>query len=294
MTLLRKISLILLAANMATACGSDAHDRGTLAESDDVAPKSGIQPCSQRLSLVRAPQLDPGASAKETIKSTFRAERMLGVEENIDVLPANSRGGTVLRVQYPKGSINFGSRKEGRPLGGASFYAPISDSENLCVHYKVRFPEDFAFVKGGKLPGLYGGKAPSGGQKVTGRDGWSIRLMWRADGDGELYEYIFNKDDDYGLSVGRGNFRFPRGRWVDVDLEVKINDPGQKNGIARLWIDGKGVIEQNDIIYDVDRRKPSDAGLMFSTFFGGSDDSWATPKDQYIEFSDFRLYSGRP
>ena len=125
---------------------------------------------------------------------------------------------------------------------------------------------------------------------MTGDDGWSVRLMWRKEGDGELYEYIVNKKGKYGASVGRGLYRFPLDRWVSVDLEIKVNDPGQPNGIARLWIDGRPVIAQDDIVYNASNSGARKGGLMFSTFFGGSDKSWASPKDQYADFADFQFY----
>jgi hypothetical protein len=33
---------------------------------------------------------------------------------------------------------------------------------------------------------------------------------------------------------------------------------------------------------------------MFSTFFGGSDASWATPATQYTYYRDMALYAGDP
>jgi hypothetical protein len=90
------------------------------------------------------------------------------------------------------------------PLGGASFYAPVPGAARaraLCLRYEVRFQEGFEFGKGGKLPGLYAGDAPSGGEAVTGANGWTVRLMWRRGGEGELYEYVASKDEDFGLEV---------------------------------------------------------------------------------------------
>src|SRR3546814_7289490 len=101
----------------------------------------------------------------------------------------------LLRVHYPEDSVNFGSADDETPLGGAAFYAPSGKSKASCLHYRVRFPSDFEFAKGGKLPGLYAGEAPSGGEKVSGKDGWSIRLMWREDGEGELYEYVYRSEE---------------------------------------------------------------------------------------------------
>lgn len=274
------------------AGGCLAGDREPYAEDDEVQPSSGLTPCSQRLRLVGAPRLGEGDRPEEVIEAAFDAERLIGVEENVDLLSGDGGEGSFLRVRYPEESVNFGSADDETPLGGAQFYAPVGAARVLCLHYRVRFEEDFEFAKGGKLPGLYAGEAPSGGDKVSGKDGWSVRLMWRKEGEGELYEYIYNKKGKYGLSVGRGAFTFPRGRWVDIDLETVVNAPGRRDGQARLWIDGQPVIEQHDIVYSTEDEGLQEGGLMFSTFFGGSSDSWASPKDQHIDFADFRFYAG--
>lgn len=72
-----------------------------------------------------------------------------------------------LQVFYPSGSINPGNK----PQGGAEFYAKPIDltlAQNASLEYSVYFPFDFDFVKGGKLPGLYGGhKGCSGGNAAA-------------------------------------------------------------------------------------------------------------------------------
>jgi hypothetical protein len=286
------LSLTSVAAAALLAGGCLADERKPYAEKDEVQPRSGLAPCSARLALVRAPRLAPSDAAEDLVEEAFDAQRLLGVEENVEILSGDGGEGGFLRVRYPEDSVNFGSADDETPLGGAAFYAPFAKTKASCLHYRVRFPTDFEFAKGGKLPGLYAGEAPSGGEKVSGKDGWSIRLMWREDGEGELYEYVFNKKGKYGLSAGRGAFTFPRGRWVEVDLEVVVNDPDERNGKARLWIDGRPVIEQEDLVYSTEDDGPLEGGLMFSTFFGGSSDSWASPKDQHVDFADFRLHAG--
>lgn len=285
----RYIAIIAIGLSLMSACSNAASNRYPLAERKEVRPASGMQKCSDRYTLIRELRIDPGLSARQNLETVFGADRLVGVEENMTVMPSADTVGGFLRVRYPQGSINFGSAKDGHPIGGAAFYVPYFRGKSACLQYRVRFEDGFAFRKGGKLPGLYEGAAPSGGEEVTGDDGWSVRLMWRKDGEGELYEYIANKKGKYGASIGRGLYSFPRGRWVTIDLEVKANDPGQANGIARLWIDGRPVIEQNDIVYNASAAI-RDGGLMFSTFFGGSDKSWASPKDQHIDFADFRFY----
>jgi hypothetical protein len=71
-------------------------------------------------------------------------------------------------------------------------------------------------------------------------------VIHRRGGSGEIYTYMpeFEKNAkqllatppkshgnyEYGFSVGRGSFVFPRGRWVTVAERVKLNDPGEENG----------------------------------------------------------------
>lgn len=270
------------------------------AESTQVWPTSGLAPCSTRLQRVplgasEAGTPASGAAAAQFVRRAFNARRMLGVEENMHVVAAGPREAPVLRVSYPQNSASFSLVDKGHPLGGSAFYAPIAagaPDSAVCLRYRVRFPEGFDFVKGGKLPGLYAGAAPSGGEEVTGDNGWSVRVMWREYGEGELYEYIVNKPGEFGLSVGRGAFRFVPGRWTTVELEIVPNTPGKPDGVARLWIDDGAVIEQHGVVF---RTQASDGplGLMFSTFFGGGDKSWATRRDQYAEFSGFQAFRER-
>jgi hypothetical protein len=156
----------------------------------------------------------------------------------------------------------------------------------MTLTYSVRFPGGFQFVKGGKLPGIYGGEEPfSGGRHSS--DGWSIRLMWRADGAGEVYSYTANTTgtgDDYG----RGNFSWQAdGNWHTVSEHVTINTPGASDGSVTLSYDGKQVIHQTGI--DVTKTDTPAAGLFFSTFYGGHDSSWAPTADESISFKDFSI-----
>lgn len=82
--------------------------------------------------------------------------------------PVKSKKDAVLEVTYPKGSIN----PQGSPQGGIGFYAqPIKlrkEAKLVVLEYQVYFPKKFNFVKGGKLPGLYGGhQGCSGGASAS-------------------------------------------------------------------------------------------------------------------------------
>ncbi|KAJ8093470.1 hypothetical protein PM082_020327 [Marasmius tenuissimus] len=168
---------------------------------------------------------------------------------------------SAIQVFYPQGSTNPSSK----PRGGAQFYASpidLSTAKNVTFAYSVFFPIGFDFVKGGKLPGLYGGHSGcSGGD--TALTCFSTRLMWRKDGIGELYLYAPKDqqtselcsgpesvcDSTYGLSIGRGTFTYTPGKWTYVSQIVTLNTPGKQDGTFALDVNGERVIERDDIFY---------------------------------------------
>ena len=82
----------------------------------------------------------------------------------------------------------------------------VGGYDDLYCSYYVRFAPGFDYVKGGELPGLAGGAANTGGNKPTGRDGWSARMMWRT--GGEVVQYVYHVDQPTHLRrrlpVGHG------------------------------------------------------------------------------------------
>lgn len=255
-------------------------------------PAASLAPCSGRYPLVASLELRPGLGGP-ALRDALRERvpglgQLWGIEENAGTVAAPG-GGVELKILYPKGSINPSS--EDRPVGGAGFLAPMPPGglERACLRYRVRFEDGFDFQKGGKLPGLFGGDAPSGGEPVAGDSGFSTRLMWRRDGEGEVYAYVANKRDKHGASIGRGHWSFEPGETATIEQEVVLNDPGSANGIVRVWVDGEPAVEQRDLVYRTIPGGKVD-GVMFSTFFGGSSKSWKSPKDQHAWFSEFRLY----
>lgn len=83
--------------------------------------------------------------------------------------PSKKTKDLVLRVTYPARSRN----PEASPNGGLGFLAnPLKISKNAKVvtfQYSIFFPKGFKFVRGGKLPGLYGGHGEcTGGTDSSG------------------------------------------------------------------------------------------------------------------------------
>ncbi|MGF1515556.1 MAG: polysaccharide lyase [Elainellaceae cyanobacterium] len=240
--------------------------------------------------------LSHSAADKQASSFQLRADKSWGFE-NLELVSdaTSSEEVPVLRVYYPAGSASPSvSRGGGVALGGAQFYADVeadladqAQQERLHLSYRVRFSENFDFVKGGKLPGLFGGEGASGGNIPDGTDGFSARLMWRRDGQGEVYAYL-PTSETYGTSIGQGSWRFRPGEWTRVEQEVTLNRPGEADGRIRLWINGDLAVDEAGLTFRTDDALRLD-GLFFSTFFGGGDASWATPQDVYADFADFTI-----
>ncbi|KZT08317.1 polysaccharide lyase family 14 protein, partial [Laetiporus sulphureus 93-53] len=219
--------------------------------------------------------------------------------------PASASNASVLQVTYPSGSYSHDT-------GGAQFYTLWNSSNasttyfhSVLLTYEVAFGSEFDWVKGGKLPGLRGGPdvyGCSGGKPTNGSDCFSARAMWRTDGEGEVYAYFLeSKDlcadsnflcnsDGYGTSVDRGSFGFAVGQWNRISLLVRLNDPPEKaNGQVALYYNDVEALNEENLQY----RNSTDiniGGLFFSTFFGGNDSAWATPRTVHTYFRNFEMW----
>jgi hypothetical protein len=180
-----------------------------------------------------------------------------------------------LQALYPKGSVNPARKIK----GGADFYAnPLAPgvlerARNVSLSYRAFFPAGFAFVKGGKMPGLYGGtRGCAGGADAGAARCFSTRLMWRAGGVGELYLYAPRDEqgpdvcktepksvcaDAYGMSIGRGSFAWRTGVWTSVRQTVTLNTPGEQDGQFVLDVDGTRAMDVAGVFY---RGKPTSGG----------------------------------
>ena len=145
-----------------------------------------------------------------------------------------------------------------------------------------------------KLPGLVGGEANTGGDRPSGRDGFSARMMWRA--AGRVVQYVYHPDqpgmwgDDFVYDFG-GERRFEPGTWHRVDHRIALNTAdgtGEKNGIVEAWFDGELALRRNDVRF---RDIPSIHidQFYFSTFFGGNTPDWGPARDEVVLFDGFRV-----
>ncbi|KAI0036890.1 polysaccharide lyase family 14 protein [Vararia minispora EC-137] len=216
---------------------------------------------------------------------------------------SSNTSGPVLRVTYPAGSFSNNN------LGGTQLYSLWNSSgnpfESMMISYEVAFGVNFDWVKGGKLPGLRGG-APngcSGGNQADGVSCFSTRTMWRTNGAGEIYAYVprdnnicgasgVQCNDEFGASIGRGDFTFVSGQWNKVTMVIWLNSPvDTANGRAQMYYNDILAIDQSNMVFRTSDNLTAN-GLYLSTFFGGGDSSWAPQTDQQTYFRNFELFGG--
>lgn len=197
-------------------------------------------------------------------------------------------GSRFLRVTYT-------GNQYGPSDGGVQFKVPLKDTyQELYLSYRVRFAAGFAFVKGGKLPGLVGGSAPTG--CVDDTTGFSARMMWRTGGAAVQYMYFPAKKsacgDDYHYTSGGADLSFKPGTWHKVEHRLVMNKPGEQDGVLQAWFDGKPALDEPAFLFRLAGASYGIDTLYFSTFFGGGDQSWAPTSAQIADFDDFIVSTG--
>lgn len=79
--------------------------------------------------------------------------------------------------------------------------------------------------------------------------------------------------------------------WTTLSLLVRLNDPpSSPNGLLELYVNDQLAISQAGLII---RTTPTlgITRMMFSTFFGGSEDSWAAKGDERAYFRNLKVSS---
>ena len=86
------------------------------------------------------------------------------------------------------------------------------------------------------------------------------------------------------------NVRFTPRVWYTLTQHVKLNTPGFYDGLVEVWVNDTEVFQKSDIRFRSAGAGWKITGMYFSTFFGGSDSSWATTKSEAVYFDDFSIW----
>lgn len=194
-----------------------------------------------------------------------------------------------LQVSYVKG-------KTGPKEGGAAWRMYLGERfDELYFQFRVKFPKEFNFVLGGKLPGVGGGSLPVGGEK-SDETGFTARIMWRGEDGGKKsrvvqYVYYMDKDankkwgEDMPFENNKKQIFFQPGKWHTLKTRIKMNTPKKTDGIIQSWFDNRLVLDK-PVKFRIDLKLGIDT-FIFTTFFGGSDLSWAPIKNECVYFGEF-------
>ncbi|MFC6716054.1 polysaccharide lyase [Natrialbaceae archaeon GCM10025810] len=169
-----------------------------------------------------------------------------------------------------------------------------TEPESLHARYWLRFDGDFRSSYNGKLPGFAatnGESDASGGDDISGRDGWSCRgAFGPADSTDEpidirYYVYHVDQGGEYGDQES-WNTELERDQWYQVDQYIELNTPGENDGVLRGWVDEELRYERTDFRWrDVDELTIQTYWCNF--FHGGSD---VAPTDLAIYWADLHLW----
>ena len=154
-----------------------------------------------------------------------------GVEEGRVAIVDDGDGGKALQIAYP--ANKHGSADDET---GAQWRLKFDKGyEAVEVSYRVKFGPKFDFVRGGKLPGLFGGKGNTGGNKPNGTDGFSARLHWRTNGSAKsplkdsgqanLTQYLYHPDQPKKFGEDIRYDDGPTGDWAVLDSDQVVSNP---------------------------------------------------------------------
>ena len=192
--------------------------------------------------------------------------------------------GAALRVTVKRGS-NLGAdlRLNLRDLG--------TEPEEIYFRYYLRLGEDWnPQIADGKMPGLAGtyGKSGWGGRAADGSDGWSLRGSFMRGYEPDhpfhgltqmgTYAYHADMQGTYGDFWQWPGALLQRNRWYCIEQHLRLNKPGVNDGLLRVWVDGRQVIEKAKIRL----RNTPDLRIetvWFNVYHGGTE---VSPQDQHL------------
>lgn len=225
-----------------------------------------------------------GQYTKEMLNADWQTPKWNnGVDEGrVSVVSDPAYSAKSLEVLYPELGVGPG-------MGGAQWQFSFIEFEEVYASYYILFPQGWDGVKGGKLPGLCGEECPSGGDTVTGYNGFSARYMFRPDMKLVIYCYHMDKPGTWGEDFEL-DYTFEREVWYKLTQRIRLNTPGEKDGEIQVWVDDQEVLFNDTLRFRAIDTVKIDK-FYFSTFYGGSTPDWAPLTDQYIYFDEFKIYT---
>ncbi|KAG0067890.1 hypothetical protein BGZ92_005030 [Podila epicladia] len=184
--------------------------------------------------------LHPGKSAFDIARDPISSPKnnsKRGLNRLEKRRPAFNMGSSelILRSLYPAHSYarskDVHSSFVATPLPNQAFTGP--ESRYIRLEYQMLFQPGFQWVKGGKLPGILSGSEQGCNAGCSGggsaENCFSTRMMWRANGEGELYLYAAR------------SVYFPRESPSTCRRSLDRQSPESLFGLHREWLNAERI-----------------------------------------------------
>lgn len=154
------------------------------------------------------------------------------------------------------------------PRNGVGFiWRPfeIARATSACLSYSVFIPQNFSFPESGYFPGFFGAPDLNKIDESPADDSFTLRVAWQPSGDVGV-EVRTPGGRGYVEGASRRTV-WPKGRWVPVEEEIRLNAEKKADGVVRLWVDGNLVIDRGGIKFN-DNPRSAITGVLAEIGYG--------------------------
>lgn len=161
-----------------------------------------------------------------------------GVSENARIVPVSDAPSPAAL------EVALGFAAEGKGPGVSFLWRPAlgEHAKSACLRYSVWLPKEFDFARGGNLPGFVGGERLSNVERPTA--GFELRTKWYREGVTDFVLKSPQTEHANGQSIGMRAGSYARGRWIAIEQELRLDQPGAKDGKFRVWMDGSLIVDE--------------------------------------------------
>lgn len=187
---------------------------------------------------------------------------------------------------------------------GSGEYVPDKPIDDVAyARLYLRLPDEFSMgtanqlklfgIRGGAtLKNTYGGA----GKKAGGSDKFSAKLSLNNWQELHFYTYHLDQRERWGDWQYCSNLfcraKLSPGKWFCLEMMLKTNTPGKRDGRLEAWLDGRSIIKVGKIRFrDVDEVKIR--RFSMENYFGGGGDRNTSPQDQRLYIDNFVVSRSR-
>ncbi len=212
-------------------------------------------------------------------------EFVVGRQEHVSFFDDPGLERKVKKVEVP----------EENHYGMAMDYKFDEGQEAVHIRWFQYLPEKWTTVRGNhmKFPGLaHTDRHGWGGRQTDGTGGWSVRTGFRdhhASPDSITGEFYV-----YHMGMGRWGSIYPwegtvnRGEWTAIENYVRVNTPGEADGVIKAWVNGDLVFEKSDLRFRAAGFEQYDISeILWHIYHGGASPSEV---DQHLYMRDLEIW----